>query len=97
MITKTTKHFLAFSLCIGLIGTALAQDKKKGGIQAYDKVVTSEAKTDEGLFKVHQIDDKYLFEIPDSLFEREMLMVTRIARNISNNRSFGGQKPIRKY
>lgn len=92
MITKTTKHFLAFSLCIGLIGTALAQDKKKGGIQSYDKVVTSEAKTDEGLFKVHQIDDKYLFEIPDSLFEREMLMVTRIARNISNNRSFGGQK-----
>jgi hypothetical protein len=65
---------------------------KKGAIQPYEKVITKEAKTDEGLFKVHFVDDKYLFEIPDSLLEREMLMVTRIAKNTSNNRSFGGQK-----
>jgi len=65
---------------------------KKGEIQPYSKVVTKEAVTDDGLFKVHKIDDKYLFEIPDSLLEREMLMVTRIAKNTSNNRSFGGQK-----
>ena len=65
---------------------------KKGAIQPYDKVVTNDAITDEGLFKVHIVDDKYLFEIPDSLLDREMLMVTRIAKNTSNNRSFGGQK-----
>ncbi len=65
---------------------------KKGAILPYNKVVTKKAKTDEGLFKVHFVDDKYLFEIPDSLFERELLMVTRIAKNTSNNRSFGGQK-----
>jgi hypothetical protein len=65
---------------------------KKGAILPYNKVVTKDAKTDEGLFKVHQIDEKYLYEIPDSLFEREMLMVTRIAKNTNNNRSFGGQK-----
>jgi len=65
---------------------------KKGAIQPYNKVVTKDAKTDEGLFKVHSIDDKYLFEIPDSLLEREMLMVTRIAKNTSNNSDFGGQK-----
>ena len=65
---------------------------KKGAIQPYEKVITKDAKTDEGLFKVHFLEDKYLFEIPDSLFEREMLMVTRIAKNTSNNRSFGGQK-----
>ncbi|WP_456377759.1 zinc-dependent metalloprotease [Lutibacter sp.] len=65
---------------------------KKGEIQPYSKVVTKKAKTDEGLFKVHFVDDKYLYEIPDSLFNRELLMVTRIAKNTSNNRSFGGQK-----
>ena len=65
---------------------------KKGEIKPYSKVVTKDAKTDEGLLKVHFIDDAYLYEIPDSLFEREMLMVTRIAKNTSNNRSFGGQK-----
>ena len=44
------------------------------------------------MFKVHTVDEKYLYEIPDSLLEREMLTVTRIAKNTSNNRSFGGQK-----
>ena len=40
---------------------------KKGDIQPYSKVVTKDAKTDEGLFKGHKIDDKYLYEIPESL------------------------------
>jgi hypothetical protein len=65
---------------------------KKGEIQPYSKVITSEAKTDDGLFKVHKVDEKFFFEIPDSLFERELLMVTRIAKNTSNQSSFGGQK-----
>lgn len=65
---------------------------KKGAIEPYSKVITSEAKTDEGLFKVHFLDEAYFFEIPDSLFEREMLMVTKIAKNTSNDRTFGGQE-----
>tara|TARA_R110001583_G_scaffold71180_1_gene200804 strand:- start:5850 stop:8324 length:2475 start_codon:yes stop_codon:yes gene_type:complete len=65
---------------------------KKGVIEPYNKVITKEAITDEGLFKVHFLDEKYFYEIPDSLLEKEMLMVTRIAKNTSNNRSFGGQK-----
>jgi hypothetical protein len=72
--------------------TPVAPKPKKGDIEPYSKVVTTDAKTDDGLFKVHFLDDKYLFEIPDSLLEREMLMVTRIAKNTSNNSSFGGQK-----
>ena len=65
---------------------------KKDAIEPYSKVITSDAKTDNGLFKVHFLDDKYFFEIPDSLLEREFLMVTRIAKNTANNNSFGGQK-----
>ncbi len=64
---------------------------KKGAIQPYGKVVTKDMKTDEGLFKVHSKDAKYLFEIPDSLMEREMLMVTRIAKTASGI-GFGGGK-----
>ncbi|WP_411767407.1 zinc-dependent metalloprotease [Winogradskyella sp. A3E31] len=63
----------------------------KNDIQPYDKVITKEAKTDEGLFDVHKIDDKYFYEIPDTLFEREMLMVTRIAKTASGL-GFGGGK-----
>lgn len=64
---------------------------KKGAIQPYGKVVTKDMKTDDGLFKVHSKDDKYLLEIPDTLMEREMLMVTRIAKTASNI-GFGGGK-----
>src|SRR5210317_619840 len=65
---------------------------KKGEPQPYAKVVTKDAKTDDGLFKVHTINDKYLFEIPDSLFNRELLLVSRIAKNTNNGGTFGGQK-----
>jgi len=64
---------------------------EKKGIQPYEKVVTKKHKTDTGLFKVHSKDDAYLFEIPDSLLNREMLMVTRIAKTASGI-GFGGGK-----
>lgn len=64
---------------------------KKGAIQPYEKVITKDAKTDDGLFKVHQIDEKFYYEIPDTLLEREMLMVTRIAKTASGI-GFGGGK-----
>ena len=68
---------------------------KKGDIQPYSKVVTKEAKTDEGLFKVHNIDGKFLYEIPDSLFDKEMLMVTRIAKTAAGY-GFGGEQANEK-
>ena len=70
---------------------APSQKKDDSKIKPYSKVITKEAKTDEGLFTVHQLDDKYFYEIPDSLFNREMLMVTRIAQTASGL-GFGGGK-----
>ena len=64
---------------------------KKGGIQPYDKVITKKATTDKGLFDVHTDGEKFFYEIPDSLFGREMLMVTRIAKTASGI-GFGGGK-----
>ncbi|WP_051209858.1 zinc-dependent metalloprotease [Gelidibacter mesophilus] len=68
-----------------------AKKPGKNDIQPYNKVITKEAKTDPGLFTVHKIDEAYFYEIPDSLFEREMLMVTRIAKTASGL-GFGGGK-----
>lgn len=64
---------------------------KKDGIKPYDEIITDEAKSDTGLFTVHKIDDAYFYEIPDSLFGREMLMVTRIAKT-ATGLGFGGGK-----
>lgn len=67
------------------------QEKKEGGIQSYDKVITAKAKTDDGMFKVHKIEDKFYFEIPDSLLEREILTVTRIAKT-ADEIGYGGEE-----
>ncbi len=64
---------------------------KKGDIKDYADVVTKDVKTDKGLFMVHKKDEAYLFEIPDSLLGRDMLMVTRIAKT-ANGLGFGGGK-----
>ncbi|WP_332914365.1 DUF5118 domain-containing protein [Algoriphagus boritolerans] len=53
------------------------------GPKPYKEVITAKAKTKDGLFKVHQIEDKYFYEIPDSLLGRDMLMVIRIARQLT--------------
>lgn len=50
------------------------------GPRAYKEVITDKAKTSRGLLTVHKIDDKYYFEIPDSLMGREIMAVTRLSK-----------------
>ena len=50
------------------------------GPKPYAEVVTDEAQTEAGLFTVHRVEGKVLFEIPDSLFNRDLLSVNRIAQ-----------------
>ena len=64
---------------------------KKDGIKPYSEVITKDAISDDGLFKVHKIEADYYYEIPDSLFEKEMLMVSRISKTASGI-GFGGGK-----
>ena len=57
------------------------------GPKPYREVITDKAKTDEGLFKVHRVDDKYFFEIPDALLGRDMLVVNRISKAAAGMRN----------
>ena len=57
----------------------------------YSKFITKDAVTDKGLFDYHKVKDKYYFEIPDSLLNKEMLMVTRISKTASGIGFGGGQ------
>lgn len=50
------------------------------GPKPYRQVITEKAKTDNGLFKVHNVEEKYFFEIPDSLLNRDILVVNRISK-----------------
>lgn len=64
----------------------------KSTLQPYNKVIGANAKTKVGLFAVTQADNKYYFEIPDSLFNRYMLTVTRYLATPQGMSSFGGEK-----
>ncbi len=58
--------------------------------QPYDKVITKDAKTKKGLFTVHQVKDKYYYEIPKAQLNKEFLWVTQIAKT-TNGVGYGGQ------
>ncbi|QSW87998.1 zinc-dependent metalloprotease [Flavobacterium endoglycinae] len=62
------------------------------GVQAYNKVITDKAKSKSGLFTVSQVDAKYYFQIPDSLFNRYLLVVTRYLSTPEGFGRFGGEK-----
>ncbi len=56
----------------------------------YDRVITKDAKTDEGVFKVHTIKDKVYYEIPKSELDKEFLWVSQIAKTTLGV-GYGGQ------
>ncbi|MEL6535943.1 MAG: zinc-dependent metalloprotease [Bacteroidota bacterium] len=57
--------------------------RDRGGMKSYASVITKDAETDEGIFHVHKVDDKYYYEISDTLIGREFLNVTRLAKTAS--------------
>ncbi len=65
--------------------TQKAKSKKsKDNIKPYNEVITSKAITDNGLFLVHKVEDKYYFEIPNTHLGKEMLLVSRISKLPAN-------------
>lgn len=65
------------------------ENSTKSKYQPYSKVITSDAESDEGLFTFHKVDDKYYFEIPQDLLEKEILIVSRISGHVKGL-NFGG-------
>ena len=47
--------------------------------QPYEKVITKDAKSKKGIFTVHQIKEKYYYEIPKGEFGKVFLWDTSIA------------------
>ncbi|WP_333820539.1 zinc-dependent metalloprotease [Ohtaekwangia sp.] len=52
----------------------------------YYSIIKPNAITRKGVFTVHKVDDKYYFEIPDSLLGRDLLVVSRIAQGAAGVR-----------
>lgn len=82
-------------LLFGLSSLGLQAQKEEGKKakkeKSYEDIISDKANSDSGLFTVHEVDEKFYYEIPDSLLGKEMLMVTRIAKT-ANGLGFGGGK-----
>ena len=46
--------------------------------QAYDKVITKDAKSKTGVFTVHEVKEKYYYEIPKTELNKEFLLSRRL-------------------
>lgn len=49
-------------------------------VDRYSEIIPDSARSDEGLFLVHQVGSEYFFEIPLNLLGRDILLQTRITR-----------------
>jgi hypothetical protein len=63
----------------------------KPGPKPYKDVITAKAKTTKGLFTVHKIEDKYFFEIEESLFGKEIMAITRYTKVAGGGGVYGGE------
>ena len=59
-------------------------------IRPYDRVITKDARSDDGVFTVHRIKDRLFYEIPKAAFSREFIWVSQIAKT-TLGAGYGGQ------
>jgi hypothetical protein len=95
------KHNFLIIFLLVVTGSAIAQpkapasppkaDTAKSALRPYSEIVTSKTISKKGLFTIHQNNDKYYFEIPDSLLGRELLLTTWLVKVPGGSPKFGGE------
>jgi hypothetical protein len=75
----------------GTTTTATIGPAKKEGIKKFSELIPSKTKGNKGLFSTYKVDGKYYYEIPDSLFGRELLVITRLVKTPAGIKVFGQQ------
>ena len=62
---------------------ATPQEQQRGAPpepRPYERVITKDARSDDGVFAVHRIGDRIYYEIPRGMLDKEFLWVSQIAR-----------------
>jgi Met-zincin/Domain of unknown function (DUF5117)/Domain of unknown function (DUF5118) len=92
---------MSLPIAVGAQDPPPTQDPPTGGgrgggraqepqIRPYDRVITKDAKSDEGVFTVHRIGDRVFYEIPKDKLARDFLWVSQIAKT-TLGAGYGGQ------
>ncbi len=56
-------------------------------IKPYTEVITDKAVTERGLFAIHKVEDRYFFEIPHQILDKDILVVSRIKEGAANGQA----------
>lgn len=56
----------------------------------YDQVITAKTQSRKGMITTHKLEDKYFFEIVDSILGRDILVVSRIFKSGAGVRAAQG-------
>ena len=59
--------------------------------QPFDRVITKEAKSKKGMFTVHQVGERYFYEIPKKELGKQYLWNTQIAKTTVGAGYGGGE------
>ena len=59
----------------------------RSGPKPYKDVITEKAISKKGLFHIHKVEEKWFFELGDSVLGRDILVVNRIAKAPADTRS----------
>jgi hypothetical protein len=68
-----------------------SRSSSSSGPKAYKDVITDKTQTMRGLFTVHKVDEKYFFEIADSIMKREIMAITRFTKVAAGAGIYGGE------
>ncbi len=76
----------------GALGALGLGGAARQGPRPYKEIITDKAVSKKGLFTVHKVDDRYYFEIADSILGREILAVTRFIKVPGGGGKYGGEQ-----
>jgi hypothetical protein len=74
------------------------REKQKDGkeetkkAKTFSQIITKDVKTSKGLFTVHHVNNKWYFEIADSVFNRDIMSVTRFGKTVAGCGKYGGEE-----
>ncbi len=76
---------------VGAPAVAAPKPAPKKGPKPYSEIITNKAVSTRGLLTVHSLEDKYYFEIPTKLLNKDILVLNRISKSsIESPKAFSG-------
>src|SRR5215831_19567102 len=95
------RYFLSIVFVVCCSGFASAQTKntatqpKSDSLKAVtnplNNIVNAKTISKKGLFSIYKTDEKYYFEIPDSLLGRELMLTTWLVQVPGGSPKYGGE------